>query len=455
MKIRSQMLIAQIPIALIIIFITGFFIFTLTALEYRAESILVDNFKSIISMQRLNDAAEELNSYSLYHPGAFDPGIKKLESKIEQEVLFQEKSITPPGEEKNLTISLRKKWEAYKESLHPLSLPVSTEKPYKDLKKITSEIISLNQDALVRKKNDLSNFILDYRLFISTTVILTLIFGFYMSWLFTGLFLSPLNKMTDIVSQFGKTDETVLLHIKGSQELEKLSEEFNLMTNRLEEYHQSSLGHVIENYENLKGAFDALPDPLLLFDQRKEITFMNQAAMHLFGILGNSKKHNLLLYLEQNVKKSLLKIVKSALLSHPSDAIELLGEPIGILKKSKKTFFVPHVYFIKKIGNGPKVTGVLILLQDLTRQSLSEQETGKVCRVFIHDFREPLAEIQMAIYTVTQETVGPLTEKQKELLFVARDRCEEMEKLYRDFRKVGKILKGEEETVISNQLSET
>lgn len=438
MKIRSQMVIAQVPTALIIISITAFFIFTLTAVEYQAESILVDNFKSIISMQRLNDAAEELNSYHLYHPGSFDQEIKKLESKIDQEVLFQEKSVTQPGEEKNLSSSLRDKWETYKSSLAALPPVQGTEKPYKELKNATSNIITFNQDALVRKKDALSNFILECRLLISTTSIISLIFGFYMSWFFTGLFLTPLNKMTEIVSQFGKTDESVLLHIKGSEELEKLSDEFNLMTNRLEEYHQSSLGHVIENYENLKGAFDALPDPLLLFDHTKDITFMNRAATHLFGINGHIKKKNLLLYIEKNVKESLLKIVESAFIANPSDITENFAEPILLVRKNKKVFFMPYVYIVKKIENEKsKIIGVLILLQDLARQSLSEQETGEVCRAFIQDFREPLAEIQMALYTITHEAVGPLTEKQKEILYAARDKCEEMEKLYRDFRKVG------------------
>lgn len=444
MKIRSQMLIAQIPIAIIIIFIAGFFVFTLTSLEYRAESILVDNFKNIISIQRLNDAAEELNIYSLHHPEIYDSEIKKLESKIEQEVLFQEKSISQPGEEKNLTQSLRGKWETYKRDLHHLTSHATAEKDYNALKNITSDIIALNQDALVRKKNALSDFILEYRLFVSITLIISLIFGFYLSWFFTDLFLRPLNKMTDIVSQFGKSDETILLHIKGAQEIEKLSHEFNLMTNRLEAYHQSSLGHVIENYENLRRAFDALPDPLILFDQRKEIIFMNQAATHLFGIPLNAKKQNLLVYFEKNLRDSILQHVQAAFLNKPSKRIEALGEPLAILKKKKKAFFMPHAYPVKKIGNGFKITSVLILLQDLTLQSLSEQETGEVCRAFINDFKEPLEEIQIALYTMIQESAGPLTEKQKEILYATRDRCEQMKKLYQDFQKIGRILKTEE-----------
>lgn len=445
MKIRSQMVVAQIPTALIIVFITGFFIFTLTALEYQSESILVDNFKSIISMQRLNDATEELNNYHIYHPGSLDSEIKKQENVVEQGVIAQEKFADKTEEEKKLSNALRKKWEVYKASLQSPPLDQSTEKPYKELKSIASNIITLNQDALVRKKDALSNFIQDYRLFISTASVISLIFGFYLSWFFTGLFLSPLDKMTEIVSQFGKTDETILLHIKGSEEIEKLSNEFNLMTSRLEEYHQSSLGHAIEDYESLKRAFDALPDPLVLFDKQQEISFMNQAAMRLCGITENSKQKHLLLYLETNLKESLLKIVKSALLMKPSEKSEILTDPIGILKNNKKVLFLPHVYLIKKTGNKySKAIGVLIFLQDLTLKSLSEQNTSEVCLTLIKDFKEPLAEILLAIHTTMQEKAGPLTEKQKEILFAAQERGEDLEKLYQEFEKVGKTLGKEE-----------
>jgi hypothetical protein len=99
------------------------------------------------------------------------------------------------------------------------------------------------------------------------------------------------------------------------------------------------------------------------------------------------------------------------------------------------------VYAIKKMDHKTsKIVGIVIRLQDLTYQSLSEQKTGEVCRAFIEDFGEPLAEILLAIHTMTQEKIGPLTEKQKEILFATRDRCTEMERLYKDFRKVGSVI---------------
>jgi len=441
MKIRSQILFAQVPTAIIIFLITFLFIFVLTVINHKAESILVDNFKSILSMERLNEAAEELNSYILHHPQRSEDEIKILENKIEQELIYQEKATQGLGEEEELTLALRKKWELYKESIPSLEQNKNSEKIYKEIKKTTANIIGLNQDSIIRKKDDLSNFIIDYRLFISFSSLVGLIFGFFMSWIFTGLFLVPLNKMTEIVSQFGKTDETVLLHIKGSEEIEKLSHEFNLMTNRLEEYHQSSLGHAIEDYENLKRVFDAFPEPLLLFGDNNDIIFINREAFHLFGILGNIKSKASLFHIENTLRDSLLKIVQDVFLTKKAHIPEKTEAPLIIYKKKKKILILPFAYPIKNSHNvhSSQIKNVLLVLQDLTRQSVSELETEQVCSTFIHNFQAPLAEIQMAIHTIIQETAGPLTETQKEILYAARDKGEEIERLYQGFRKLSHI----------------
>lgn len=445
MKIRSQIILAQVPTAIIIFLITLFFIFALTTIEYKSKYILVDNLKNILSMQRLNESLEELNTYIIHHPKIFDDQIKKDKVKIEQELFFQEKLTIETNEEEALIQSLRKKWEAYKNNIMIQSPDNKAEESYKELKQTIGSIINLNQDALIRKKNDLSNFIIDYRLFISTFSLISLIFGFFMSWIFTGLFLTPLNKMIEIVSQFGKTDETILLHIKGSEEIEKLSEEFNLMTNRLEAYHQSTFGHIIENYEILKGALDTLPDPLLLFNHNNDIIFMNHTASHLFSISGTIKEKNPLLYLENNLKESLLKIVKKEIVTKRSSKRKPKEETISILNKNKKISFFPLVYTVKNVNNinNSHSAAVLIILQDRTRQTLLEKDNEEIYRTFIHDFQAPLTEIQIALFASLQETIGPLTEKQKEILYAAQEKCEELENLYQDFRKISEIDKKE------------
>jgi signal transduction histidine kinase len=390
-------------------------------------------------MQKFNNYIEELNNYTVRHPKTFDDQIKEMENKIGQVLNLQEKIEVDSKEEEELNNSLKKKWEAYQESIRSLSSDETIEKLYSELKQVSMTIIELNQDSIIRKKDNLSNFIMEYRFLISIAILFSLIFGFFTSWVFTGLILTPLNKMTEIVSQFGKTDQTISLHIKGSEEIEKLSEEFNLMTNRLEEYHQSSLGHAITDYENLKRAFDAPPYPLLIFSQDNEIIFMNKMALHLFSVIRNiNKKNHQVFYIENPFGELLMKIVTRVQSTRKPYIPEKSEDPIAIVKKEKKNLFLPFAYPIKnrKNHNDPGSTGVLMVLQDVKLQSASEREAEQIFRTFIQDFQAPLAEIQIAIYTSLQEDIGSLTEKQKDILYAARDQSEELERVYQTFLKI-------------------
>lgn len=440
MKIRPQLTFIQFPIAIIIVFLTIFFIFSISDISKKIESIVDNNFQKIVSLQKIDNYLEQLNVIIKSQEETRTKELKNLENKIDQELIIQEKAEKESMEEKDLTASLRNTWEAYMKGINSPSPGNHTDTLYKEINQIMDNIFQINQDALIQKKETLSNFIMDYRFFVLFTSLICLTFSFFVSWIFTGLILNPLNKMIEIVSQFGKSDETVLLHIKGSEEIEKLSEEFNLMTNRLEAYHQSSLGHVIEDFETLKGAFDALPDPFLLFDHNYDIIFMNHAASHLFGISGTIKKKNPFLYFEKTVRESLLKLVQKTFLAYPQKTHphEYTEETIEVMGKRTKRLFVPTVFPVKNNAHS-KITGVLIWLQDLRHKSQFGKELEGVCKTFISDFYGPLWDIHMALHSLLQRSTGPLTVKQKELLYIARENCDELEKTYKEFCKIPEI----------------
>ncbi|MBY0501512.1 MAG: HAMP domain-containing protein [Alphaproteobacteria bacterium] len=442
MRIRSQIILAQLPTAIIISLVTFFFIFILVQLEKKSEAILVDNFKSVLAMQSLNESLEELNGLKVKNESSIEGKklkIKNIENKIEQQLFIQDANTKELGE-KELTQALHEKWKTYKEhnltTDHILS-PVDIDninKLYKEVKKLSFEIIMLNQDALVQKKGDFSKFISNFLFFITFGSIMSLIFGFFTSWFFTGLFLSPLDKMADIMSRVGRDGDTTYLHIKGSDEIEKLSDEFNMMTSRLEEYHRTSLGQVMKEYQILKTTLDVFPDPVFLLDPKDEVAFMNYPAQTLLGFSGNYKKINPLIHMEGILKEALITIIHQVMMTKSPYVPENIEEAIPFSKENKKIFFLPWAYPVKKtMPNGSQeLHGVVLILQDLMRQPQVEIGKVDVYETLIHEFQSPLNEIQMAIYTCVQENAGPLTEKQQEILYGAHEKCDYLEKLCLD-----------------------
>jgi len=445
MKMRSQILFAQLPTAIIISLITIFFIAILSSIKEKSEYILVNNFKSILAMQTINKSIEDINDFYRNNPQQVQSPsekVKLLESTIERQLLAQDKNIKEPGE-KELTKTLHEKWNAYKHKIQSSTLNPHQKDGnlYKEIKQLTQDIMGLNQDGLLRTKENLSVFISNYLIFITFGSVLSILFGFSLSWFFTGIFLSPLNKMTEIMSQVGKEDKITFLHIKGSDEIEELSEEFNLMTSRLEEYHQGSLGKIMGDLQGLKAGLDALPDPILLLDHINNFIYINKTARRLLGFLGDIKKTPSLFHMTDPWKDILMRASNKVLLTKLSFVPEKAEDTISLDKENKKTFFLPWAYPIKK-GYGydhQELEGVVIVLQDLMRQPFSEMTKTDVYETVIHEFQSPLTDIHMAIHLCVEEAAGPLNERQKEVLFAARDKCDYLEKLCQDLLNLSQI----------------
>src|SRR5262249_55503246 len=59
-----------------------------------------------------------------------------------------------------------------------------------------------------------------------------------------------------------------------------------------------------------------------------------------------------------------------------------------------------------------------------------------------HEFRTPLTSLRMAIHLIAEETVGPLTEKQADLLQAARQDCDRLQSIVDDLLDLSSIQSG-------------
>ncbi|HUX79033.1 MAG TPA: hypothetical protein VMW10_04710, partial [Alphaproteobacteria bacterium] len=120
MKMRSQILFAQLPTVIVITLITIFFIAILISIREKSEEILVYNFKSILAMHTMNKSLEDINDFYQNNPQKDQPPPEKiqlLESIVESQLLLQDRNIKEPAEKK-LTKALHEKWRVYKQEIN-------------------------------------------------------------------------------------------------------------------------------------------------------------------------------------------------------------------------------------------------------------------------------------------------------------------------------------------------
>ncbi|MBX9621306.1 MAG: hypothetical protein K2X28_04670 [Alphaproteobacteria bacterium] len=435
MKIKTQLFFAQLPTLFIIGFITWFFIFFMLALRDRADIILVQNFKTISSIDNIHKYIEELNELYIKNPQFIFNEPKKfniLKTKIDQQLLIQEKNVKNE-EEKKLTNKLEESWKTYLLQISSPSpiLTSSEQEKYKEIKKNLDAIDTLNLESLSQTKENFTSFISYFITFILVATIISLLFGLYLSWFFSGLFLKPLSTMRETMRQIGTEEKTIFLNLKGSEEIEKLSNEFNLMSIRLQGFQKDSLQKAIENYQTIKDALDSWPEPILILNQISNFTCINKAAHKILKLPQDLNKIPSLFHVKAEWKTPLLNICNKVLTTksryHPDKEKDVLS----LVIENKKAFYLPWAYPIKKFGADypGSLEGIFIIFQDLLHKPLSSATKVDAYERVAHNFQKPLNDLRMAIHLCTEGAAGPLTEKQQEILISAREKCDQLEKL--------------------------
>jgi len=93
-------------------------------------------------------------------------------------------------------------------------------------------------------------------------------------------------------------------------------------------------------------------------------------------------------------------------------------------------------------GEEGEVAGAAIVLRDVTRLRRADELKNDLVAFVAHEFRTPLTSLQMAIHLCAEQVVGPLTEKQADLLFAGRQDCERLADIVEDLLDVSRMQEG-------------
>ena len=88
------------------------------------------------------------------------------------------------------------------------------------------------------------------------------------------------------------------------------------------------------------------------------------------------------------------------------------------------------------------IVAATVILQDVTRLRRFEELKNDLVATVAHEFRTPLTSLRMAVHLCTEQVAGPLTEKQAELLYAAREDCDRLQAMVDDLLDLSRIESG-------------
>jgi NtrC-family two-component system sensor histidine kinase KinB len=227
--------------------------------------------------------------------------------------------------------------------------------------------------------------------------------------------------------------------VTGKDEAAQLAQEFNTMADRLERYRASSLGELLQAQQAAQAAIDGLPDPVLMLDAAANLQGANQAATSVLKV--DTDAGDPFEKIDPGVRALLGRIRAHVATGRGAyvpkgfeEAIRVAATPDG------ERVYLPRGTPI--YGESGNVVGTAVVLQEVTRLFRFDELKSNLVATVAHEFRTPLTSLRMALHLCTEEVVGPLTRKQADLLFAAREDCERLQGIVDDLLNLSRIESG-------------
>jgi two-component system, NtrC family, sensor histidine kinase KinB len=451
MTLRARLLGAQAPLALALIVVGWASTTTLLALGRSPALILKDNYRTILAAERMMDALEGLQASALARAAGGpvdDTSTADARRRFESELEVQEHNITEPGEG-DATRRLRERWTAYAKAFDELAAvsPGARLARYfdvlapaaREVRDVANEVLGLNQDAMARKSEGARRSAERNVAAVVAATIAALVLGVATSFTITARLLRPLRALSLTVRRFGEGDLEARARVVGHDEIAALGQEFNTMAEGLADYRRSSLGELLQAQQASQAAIDSLPDPVLVLDAGGAILNLNGAAESMLR-LGAAGAAPSLASLEPELRAVVDRVRQHVVSGRGAYAPHGFEEAVRVSSSEGNRHLLPRATPLYSEEGG--VMGATIVLQDVTRLMRFDELKNDLVATVAHEFRTPLTSLRMAIHLTAEEAVGPLTEKQAELMQAAREDCERLQSIVDDLLDLSRIQSG-------------
>lgn len=413
------------------------------------DVILRENYQSVIICQNVNEALDRIDSgllLSLSGQSAEPDFFTMQIDRINREWQAEMRNITLPteGERAEKVAKLLSKYIAllprvndpntptneriadYREKVFPL---------FTGLKKEIAGILTLNQQNMIDAKN-LAGAKADQlhrqgiMLLLGCVVFVIAFLLMLNRWV-----QKPLQKLISMTDEIANGNLSLTLDSKSNDEIGQLSRSFNVMAIALRNAQSRLIGRLHRSERMNKDVFSELPTPIAVFDIASErIELATQSARQYFGLEEGRK-------LEEFSCEWLPEIFKRV---RQNGGIGISGKNDGVIQHfidGKEFFFQPMAVPLPSGVPLEQLTGVVIILKDVTMAHEQQELKRSVISTVSHQLKTPLTSLQMSIYLLLEERCGALTPEQLDLVMTMRDDSQRLTDIIGDLLDLNKASK--------------
>jgi len=297
-------------------------------------------------------------------------------------------------------------------------------------------VIELNQ-SLSTQTVEMTRAAMNHSIIlVCTSAALALFFAFWSNAQVSRNVIKPAAALARTIRLISRGQLNQKIDITSNDEFAELSSEFNKMTERLRTYEEMNIHQLIAEKVKSETIVASIAEPLIVTDANHKLVLMNLAAAAMLGIPHDEIEGRPVAEVVKNKKLRRLLQSNELQLRETARSDFLLKMESG----NSVTYYRPRQTIIAdEAGNSQ---GIVTLFEDVTRFKDLERLKTEFIATVSHEFRTPLTSINMTIDILSQELLGPVTLRQRELLANAKVDCSRLTKLVRELLDLSRLETG-------------
>jgi NtrC-family two-component system sensor histidine kinase KinB len=244
--------------------------------------------------------------------------------------------------------------------------------------------------------------------------------------------LEPLMSLASSIRQIGEGNLDQKVPVLSQDELGVLATTFNQMAAQLRQYKANTSDELVRLTMTIRSTLASFPDPIFVLNSQGAVEFRNPEADQLALKLLFSGVTRLPEKVDQKVEE-----VRA---SGQDYLPTLFKDAIKFHVDGQEHYFLPRIVLLR--DDNREVFGVAVILENVTRMLLLDDVKSNLIATVSHELKTPLTSVRMGLYLLHERAVGPLNEKQADLVFTAREDADRLLRTLNDLLDLAKLEQG-------------
>ncbi len=427
-----------------------------------SDAILKENYKSILAAENMVYAIERQDSaILLVFLGYQDQGwnqFRENESQFFQWLGRAKDNITVEGEDKivNTIETEYSKYVNYVSELKPMSVtgPRKTGAFYHET--ILPSFLSVRNTCIrLREINQENMFkVSDRARLIAKRAIWSMVIigtaavgiGLGFSLLLSKILVKPVRQMMEATQKIARGDYNVAISTYSSDELGRLTGEFNAMAKRLKAFHDLNIEQIVTEKRKSEAIIRCIDDGIILVDAEFKVTGLNPMAGEIINIEPEKAENRH--FLEVVKSEQLFNYIKQSIESGKPPEIDERQNVFTVEQEGVRRHYQFSVTPVH--GTTGSLLGVVLLLRDVTRLAELDRLKSEFVMTASHELRTPLTSIGMSLDLLLEGAIKKLNEKEQQLLTAAHEDLQRLKVFVSNLLDLSKIEAGKMEMELSS-----